>query len=127
MIAVGVDTHKQRHYAVALDHVGQLLAELSFAASAAGYAELQHWAERLVEDRALVFGLEVPAAGARAYASTFSTPATRSSRWSVPGERTGEPASQTGSMRSPLRSACSAASTSRRHAAAGSSPRSGRC
>jgi transposase len=58
MIAVGVDTHKQRHYAVALDHVGQLLAELSFAASAAGYAELQHWAERLVEDRALVFGLE---------------------------------------------------------------------
>jgi len=34
MIAVGVDTHKERHYAVALDQVGQLLTELSFAATA---------------------------------------------------------------------------------------------
>ncbi|MCA1700993.1 MAG: IS110 family transposase [Actinobacteria bacterium] len=58
MIAVGVDTHKERHYAVALDQVGQLLAELSFAATAAGYAELQHWAERLVDAPGLVFGLE---------------------------------------------------------------------
>ncbi len=58
MIAVGVDTHKERHYAVALDQVGQLLAELSFAATAAGYAELQHWAEQLVDARQLVFGLE---------------------------------------------------------------------
>ena len=30
MIAVGVDTHKERHYAVALDHLGQMLAELVF-------------------------------------------------------------------------------------------------
>ena len=45
MIAVGVDTHKQRHHAVALDLLGQLLGELSFAASAAGYAELSSWAE----------------------------------------------------------------------------------
>ncbi|MGH3610558.1 MAG: IS110 family transposase, partial [Pseudonocardiaceae bacterium] len=58
MIAVGVDTHKERHYAVALDQVGQLLAELSFAADPAGYAELQHWAEHLVEAAGLVFGLE---------------------------------------------------------------------
>jgi len=58
MIAVGVDTHKERHYAVALDQVGQLLAERSFAATAAGYVELQRWAERLVHARALVFGLE---------------------------------------------------------------------
>ena len=28
MIAVGVDTHKERHYAVALDQLGQMLAEL---------------------------------------------------------------------------------------------------
>jgi Transposase/Transposase IS116/IS110/IS902 family len=58
MIAVGVDTHKQRHYAVALDSLGQLLGELSFAASAAGYAELQRWAEALDEQQRLVFGIE---------------------------------------------------------------------
>ena len=49
MIAVGVDTHKERHYAVALDHVGQMLAELVFAATPAGYAELQGWAEQLAD------------------------------------------------------------------------------
>ena len=58
MIAVGVDTHKERHYAVALDQVGQMLAELTFAATAAGYAELQRWAEHLADARELVFGLE---------------------------------------------------------------------
>lgn len=58
MIAVGVDTHKERHYAVALDHLGQMLAELVFAATTAGYQELQHWAERLAAGRELVFGIE---------------------------------------------------------------------
>jgi transposase len=58
MIAVGVDTHKERHYAVALDQVGQLLAELVFAATAAGYGELLRWAEQLADGRGLVFGLE---------------------------------------------------------------------
>jgi transposase len=58
MIAVGVDTHKQRHYAVALDLLGQLLGELSFAASATGYAELQRWAEGLGTQQRLVFGVE---------------------------------------------------------------------
>jgi transposase len=58
MIAVGVDTHKQRHHAVALDPLGQLRGELSFAASAAGYAELQRWAEGLREEQPLVFGIE---------------------------------------------------------------------
>jgi transposase len=58
MVAVGVDTHKERHYAVALDLCGQLLGERSFAASAAGYVELQQWAERLGETAQLVFGLE---------------------------------------------------------------------
>ncbi len=32
MIAVGVDTHKHRHMAVALDRLGQLLGELSVEA-----------------------------------------------------------------------------------------------
>ena len=58
MIAVGVDTHKDRHYAVALDHVGQKLAELTIAATAAGYADLQRWAEQLADTRELVFGIE---------------------------------------------------------------------
>ena len=40
MIAVGVDTHKQRHDAVAIDQLGQLLGEIAVAASAAGYREL---------------------------------------------------------------------------------------
>ena len=57
MIAVGVDTHKERHYAVALDMLRQLLGELAFAATAAGYLELQRWAER-VGDAQLVFGIE---------------------------------------------------------------------
>ncbi len=58
MIAVGVDTHKERHYAVALDHLGQMLAELILAATAAGYEELQHWAEGLAAGRELLFGIE---------------------------------------------------------------------
>jgi transposase len=58
MLAVGVDTHKDRHYAVALDHIGQLLAELTIAATAAGYAELQRWAERLAGAGEVVFGIE---------------------------------------------------------------------
>jgi transposase len=58
MIAVGVDTHKERHYAVALDHVGQLIAELCVAATAIGYAELQQWAEQLTDADELVFGIE---------------------------------------------------------------------
>jgi transposase len=57
MIAVGVDTHKQRHFAVALDALGQVLGERVCAATPAGYAELQRWAERH-GDPELVFGIE---------------------------------------------------------------------
>ncbi len=58
MIAVGVDTHKDRHYAMALDHLGQLLAEHEFTATAAGYEQLGRWAEGLSDGQALVFGIE---------------------------------------------------------------------
>ncbi len=58
MIAVGVDTHKERHYAAALDTLGQLIGELTFPATAAGYAELQHWAEHVGDSQQLVFGIE---------------------------------------------------------------------
>jgi transposase len=43
---------------VALDALGQVLGELSFAATAAGYAELQRWAESLGDLDELVFGIE---------------------------------------------------------------------
>jgi transposase len=59
MIAVGVDTHKDRHIAVALDRLGQLLGELSIEACAAGYVELVVWARALAENgQQLVFGIE---------------------------------------------------------------------
>jgi transposase len=58
MIAVGVDTHKDRHHAVALDQVGRQLGELMPAADAAGYAELQLWAERIGGTGGIVFGIE---------------------------------------------------------------------
>jgi transposase len=43
MIAVGVDTHKHRHVAAALNQLGQVLGEISVAASGAGYRELVSW------------------------------------------------------------------------------------
>jgi transposase len=58
MVAVGVDTHKERHYAAALDQLGQLLGERAFAASAAGYAEMQRWAQSTAAGHELVFGVE---------------------------------------------------------------------
>ena len=58
MIAVGVDTHKERHCAAALDELGQVLGEFAFTASAAGYAALQRWAESHGSRDELVFGIE---------------------------------------------------------------------
>lgn len=59
MIAVGVDTHKQRHTAVVLDRLGQLLGELSIEARLAGYRELDAWVHCLVRDgQQVVFGIE---------------------------------------------------------------------
>jgi len=43
-IAVGVDTHKDMHVAVALDHLGSHLGEHSIPTDAAGYADLRRWA-----------------------------------------------------------------------------------
>ena len=58
MIAVGVDTHKERHRAAALDELGQVLGEFAFPATAAGYADLQRWAESHGDPDELVFGIE---------------------------------------------------------------------
>jgi hypothetical protein len=43
MIAVGVDTHKEQHLAVALDDLGQLLTEITITTNLAGYRELVDW------------------------------------------------------------------------------------
>jgi transposase len=43
MIAVGVDTHKHRHVAVAVSQLGLLVGEIAVAANAAGYGELVVW------------------------------------------------------------------------------------
>jgi hypothetical protein len=59
MIAVGVDTHKDRHIAVAIDGLGQILGEFSIEACTTGYLELETWARGLAENgQPLVFGIE---------------------------------------------------------------------
>jgi transposase len=58
MIAVGVDTHKERHVAVALDQLGQVLGELIIDVCAAGYGELERWAAGIADGQQLVFGIE---------------------------------------------------------------------
>jgi transposase len=46
-IVVGIDTHKDVHVAVALDHLGRRLAELHVPTTTAGYSSLEHWATSL--------------------------------------------------------------------------------
>lgn len=46
-VAIGVDTHKQTHLAVALDWLGNRLDEREITADQAGYAELVDWATSL--------------------------------------------------------------------------------
>jgi transposase len=47
IIAVGVDTHKHQHLAVAVDALGQLLAEVTITATLAGYRDLLAWIAKL--------------------------------------------------------------------------------
>jgi transposase len=54
-VAIGVDTHKQWHVAVALDRLGRLIGSLTVAATGAGYQQLVVWAQTLGEP---VFGIE---------------------------------------------------------------------
>lgn len=59
MIAVGVDTHRDSHIAVALDRLGQVLGELVVKANAAGYRELERWAAGLAAGgQQVFFGIE---------------------------------------------------------------------
>jgi transposase len=44
-VILGVDTHLDFHTAVAVDHLGKRLGELSLPTTAKGYEELLCWAE----------------------------------------------------------------------------------
>jgi transposase len=48
-VAIGVDTHKRTHTAVALDRLGVQLARCQVEATSAGYAQLLAWASELGE------------------------------------------------------------------------------
>jgi transposase len=54
-VAIGVDTHKRWHVAVALDSLGRLIDSRVVEASSAGYRQLLVWARSL---GALAFGIE---------------------------------------------------------------------
>jgi transposase len=56
MIAVGVDTHKDKHHAVALDRLGQLLTEIVITTDLAGYAQFVSWISDL--DGQVLVGIE---------------------------------------------------------------------
>lgn len=48
-VAIGIDTHRERHSACALDRLGRPLGELELAADEGGYASLWRWARALGE------------------------------------------------------------------------------
>ncbi len=56
MIAVGVDTHKEQHLGVALDGLGQVLAEIVITTTLAGYSEFVCWLKDLGEN--VLVGIE---------------------------------------------------------------------
>jgi hypothetical protein len=112
---------------VALDQLGQMLAELIFAATAAGYEELQRSAEGLAAGGALVFGIE----GAGSWGAGQCERLVRS-RHSVleverPRRRDRRAGMAIASTRSPLPNAYSQTRTSRHPDGAGFSPPYGRC
>lgn len=55
-IAVGIDTHKHSHVAVALDELGDRLGELTVAADRAGHERVAGWAAG--HGRVIAFGVE---------------------------------------------------------------------
>ena len=55
-VVIGVDTHQDKHVAVAIDQQGVRLAEHHAPATSYGYGELDRWSRDLGEIRA--FGVE---------------------------------------------------------------------
>jgi transposase len=55
-VTVGVDTHKHVHVAVALDHMGGRLDDITVSVDTGGYAQLHEWAQSL--GKVETFGIE---------------------------------------------------------------------
>ena len=55
-VVIGVDTHQQKHVAVAIDRLGARLGELHTVATTHGYEKLERWSRELGEVHA--FGIE---------------------------------------------------------------------
>src|SRR6478609_5043910 len=62
-VAIGVDTHKQTHVAVALDRLGAQLDALAVPATSAGYLALHRWAHELGEPAFVLEGAASYGAG----------------------------------------------------------------
>ena len=67
MVAIGVDTHRDLHVAVALDGLGGNLDSLTITADASGYARLWQWASDLGVPRFAVEGTGSYGAGLTAF------------------------------------------------------------
>lgn len=67
MVAIGVDTHRDEHVAVALDEVGRDLGSLAIRADASGCARLWQWASDLGVPRFAVEGTGSYGAGLTAF------------------------------------------------------------
>ena len=74
MVAIGVDTHRDEHVAVALDEVGGLLGSVAIAAQASGYGLLWEWASELGEPLFSVEGTGSYGAGLTAFLVAAGAP-----------------------------------------------------
>jgi transposase len=80
-VTLGVDTHLDVHVAVALDHLGRRLGELSVPTTAKGYESLVRWAEGFGTVRcAGVEGTSSYGAGITRYLRTAAIPVTEVER-----------------------------------------------
>src|SRR5215212_2704204 len=122
-VILGVDTHLDVHVAVALDHLGRRLGELSVPTTAKGYEKLVRWAEGFGTLRcAGVEGTSTYGAAITRYLRTAEIAvkdAESAARAVLAGETAGEPKSADGrvEMIRALRSARRSAMKSRTQAA----------
>jgi hypothetical protein len=50
-VLIGVDAHKAKNAAVAIDEHGELVGQVAFPANRGGIRELERWAKRFAERR----------------------------------------------------------------------------
>jgi hypothetical protein len=81
-VAIGVDTHKQWHVAVALDPLGRLIDSITVDATSAGYRRCLVWARSLGEP---AFAIEGAAVTARVWPASWPITASRCLSASGPG------------------------------------------